>query len=255
MNPGGWESKAAFELKVRTSADYNRSGSRSLMRWKVCGYARIPVLIALMQGVFGMIMRSFLAFWMLALVSVGVLADSIQEAKKPVDHLNQELIALMRGGKQLGYEGRLKKIDPTVRQSFMFEAVAQIALGTHWKKLDEAQKLEFMDKYRELSSSTYASQFKEYDGENFEFESGQELKPGRVVLRYNLTAPKEKHTFEYHVSQFNGDWRVVNIVVDGISDLALRKAQYTSVIDREGFEALIAKLVEKIADTAKNNAG
>lgn len=202
-----------------------------------------------------MIMRSFLAFWMLALVSIGVFADPIQDAKKPVDHLNQELIALMRGGKQLGYEGRLKKIDPTVRQSFMFEAVAQIALGTHWKKLDEAQKLEFMDKYRELSSATYASQFKEYDGESFEFESGQELKPGRVVLRYNLAAPKEKHAFEYHVSQFNGEWRVVNIVVDGISDLALRKAQYTSVIDREGFEALIAKLVEKIADTAKNNAG
>lgn len=201
-----------------------------------------------------MILRTFLAFWMLALVSIGVRADVIQDAKKPVDHLNQELIGLMRGGKQLGYEGRIKKIDPTVRQSFMFEAVAQIALGTHWKKLDEAQKLQFMDKYRELSSATYASQFKEYEGETFEFESGQELKPGRVVIRYNLVASKEKHAFEYHMSLFNGEWRVVNIVVDGISDLALRKAQYTSVIDREGFDALISKLTQKIADTAKNNA-
>jgi phospholipid transport system substrate-binding protein len=201
-----------------------------------------------------MILRTFLAFWMLALVSIGVRADVIQDAKKTVDHLNQELIGLMRGGKQLGYEGRLKKIDPTVRQSFMFEAVAQIALGTHWKKLDEAQKLQFMDKYRELSSATYASQFKEYEGEAFEFESGQELKPGRVVIRYNLVAPKERHGFEYHMSLFNGEWRVVNIVVDGISDLALRKAQYTSVIDREGFDALISKLTQKIADTAKNNA-
>jgi phospholipid transport system substrate-binding protein len=181
------------------------------------------------------------------------LADSVQDARKPVDHLNQELIGLMRSGKELGFEGRFKKIDPTVRQSFMFEAVAQIALGTHWKKLEEAQKLEFMDKYRELSSATYASQFKEFEGEKFEFDNGQELKPGRVVLRYNLIAPKEKHGFEYHVSLFNGEWRVVNIVVDGISDLALRKAQYTSVIDREGFEALISKLTQKIADTAKNN--
>lgn len=200
-----------------------------------------------------MIMRSIVGFWMLALVSMGVLADAVQDARKPVDHLNQELIGLMRSGKELGYEGRMKKIDPTVRQSFMFEAVAQIALGTHWKKLDEAQKLAFMDKYRELSSATYASQFKEYEGEKFEFESGQEMKPGRMMLRYILVAPKEKHTFEYHVSLFNGEWRVVNIVVDGISDLALRKAQYTSVIDREGFDALIAKLIEKISETAKNN--
>lgn len=200
-----------------------------------------------------MTMRSIVAFWMLVLVATGVLADAVQDARKPVDHLNQELIGLMRSGKDLGYEGRFKKIDPTVRQSFMFEAVAQIALGTHWKKLEEAQKLAFMDKYRELSSATYASQFKEYDGETFEYESGQEVKPGRVLLRYVLATAKEKHSFEYQVSQFNSEWRIVNIVVDGISDLALRKAQYTSVIDREGFDALIAKLVEKISDTAKNN--
>jgi phospholipid transport system substrate-binding protein len=43
-------------------------------------------------------------------------------------------------------------------------------------------------------------------------------------------------------------------VVDGISDLALKKAQYTSVIDREGFDALLNKLTQKIADYAKNNA-
>lgn len=200
-----------------------------------------------------MTMRSIVAFWMLVLVATGVLADAVQDARKPVDHLNQELIGLMRSGKELGYEGRFKKIDPTVRQSFMFEAVAQIALGTHWKKLEEAQKLAFMDKYRELSSATYAAQFKEYDGETFEYESGQEVKPGRVLLRYVLATAKEKHSFEYQVSQFNSEWRIVNIVVDGISDLALRKAQYTSVIDREGFDALIAKLVEKISDTAKNN--
>ena len=179
-------------------------------------------------------------------------ADAATDARAPVDALNQELMALMRGGKALGYEGRYKKIDPVVRKSFMFEAVAQIALGTHWKKLDESQKLAFMDKYRELSSATYAAQFKDYGGESFEFEAAQELKPGRVMVRYNLVAPKEKHVFEYQLTQFNGEWRIVNIIVDGISDLALKKAQYTSVIDREGFEALLARLAQKIEDYQKN---
>jgi phospholipid transport system substrate-binding protein len=33
----------------------------------------------------------------------------------------------------------------------------------------------------------------------------------------------------------------------------LKKAQYTSVIDREGFDALLSKLTQKISDYAKNN--
>lgn len=201
-----------------------------------------------------MFLRRVLGIWLL-LAAGGAWADAISDAKGPVDALNQELIALMRGGKSLGFEGRYRKIDPVVRKTFMFEAVAQIALGLHWKKLDEAQKLAFMEKYRELSSATYASQFKEFGGEVFEYELGQEIKSGRVMLRYNLVTAKERHVFEYQVSEFNGEWRIINIVVDGISDLALKKAQYTSVIDREGFDALITRLTQKIEDYSKNSEG
>ncbi|MBL8528930.1 MAG: ABC transporter substrate-binding protein, partial [Burkholderiales bacterium] len=45
--------------------------------------------------------------------------------------------------------------------------------------------------------------------------------------------------------------RIVNIVADGISDLALKRAQYTSIMEREGFDSLLAKLSQKIADYAK----
>jgi phospholipid transport system substrate-binding protein len=57
------------------------------------------------------------------------------------------------------------------------------------------------------------------------------------------------------VSELNGQWQIINIIVDGISDLALKKAQYTSVIDREGFDSLLNKLTQKIADYANNNGG
>lgn len=182
-------------------------------------------------------------------------ADSAADARKPVDRLNSTLVEAMKGGKALGYTGRYKRLEPVVKDTFEFEAVSLIALGAHWKKLDQAQKLAFMDKLTDLSIATYAAQFKEFGGESFQFESSQEIKNGRQVLRYNLVAPKEKPIkFEYYVGQFNGVWHIINIVVDGISDLALKKAQYTSVIDREGFDALLIKLTQKIADYAKNNA-
>lgn len=185
-----------------------------------------------------------------------VFADALDDARKPVDRLNETLIAVMKGGKTLGYQGRYRKLEPVVKETFQFEAVSQIALGGHWKKLDRAQKTAFMEKLTDLSIATYAAQFKEYGGESFQFDSNQDLKNDRMLLRYNLTAPKEKPIkFEYIVGNLDGEWRIINIIVDGISDLALKKAQYTSVIDREGFDSLLNKLTQKIADYANNNTG
>jgi phospholipid transport system substrate-binding protein len=202
-----------------------------------------------------MILKYFPAFWLLVLWPFFAQADNLAEARKPVDRLNGTLMEVMKGGQKLGYTGRYKKLDPVVKDTFEFEAVSLIALGTHWKKLEQPQKLAFMDKLTDLSVATYAAQFKEYGGESFQFDSSQYVKNGKLLLRYNLVAPNEKPIkFEYFVGQFNGQWHIINIVVDGISDLALKKAQYTSVIDREGFDALLNKLTQKISDYAKNNA-
>lgn len=202
-----------------------------------------------------MILRNFLAFWLMLWAPFFAQADGPAEARKPVERLNSTLIEVMKGGQKLGYAGRYKKLDPVVKETFEFEAVSIIALGAHWKKLEPPQKLAFMAKLTDLSVATYAAQFKEYGGESFQFDSSQDVKGGKLLLRYNLVAPNEKPIkFEYFVGQFNGQWHIINIVVDGISDLALKKAQYTSVIDREGFDALLAKLTQKINDYAKNNA-
>lgn len=181
--------------------------------------------------------------------------DPVEDARHQVDRLNSTLIQVMKDAKALGYKGRYQKLEPVVREAFEFESVSQIALGSHWKKLDPQQKTAFVSKISELSVATYAAQFNGYDGESFKFESGQDQKNGRMLLRYVMEAPKEKPVkFEYMVSEQHGKWEIINIIVDGISDLALKKAQYTSVIDREGFDSLLNKLTQKIADYATSNA-
>jgi phospholipid transport system substrate-binding protein len=203
-----------------------------------------------------MFLKVLFAMLLIGLAPIAASADTVEDARKPVDRLNDALIEIMKGGKQLGYQGRYKKLEPVVKDTFEFEAVSQIALGAHWKKLDKPQKTAFMQKITDLSIATYAAQFKDYAGESFKFDSSQDMKNGRLLLRYNLVAPKEKPIkFEYIVSELNGQWQIINIIVDGISDLALKKAQYTSVIDREGFDSLLNKLTQKIADYANNNGG
>ncbi len=193
---------------------------------------------------------------LLGLSTLTVRAESvtIAPARQTVDRLNNALIDVMKNATRLGYQGRYKKLEPVIKDVFQFEAVAQIALGSHWKKLDQTQKVTFIGVLTDLSIATYAAQFNEYAGEKFQYESAEENKADRVTLRYVMVVPNDKPIkFEYIVNQFSGKWEIINIIVDGISDLALKKAQYTSVIDREGFDKLVAKLSQKTKDYAKNN--
>lgn len=193
---------------------------------------------------------------LLGLFTLSARAESAatDSARQTVDRLNGALIDVMKNAGRLGYQGRYKKLEPVVKDAFQFEAVAQIALGAHWKKLDQAQKVTFIGVLTDLSVATYAAQFNDYAGEKFRYDSAEENKADRVTVHYTMLVPNDKPIkFEYIVNQFNGKWEIINIIVDGISDLALKKAQYTSVIDREGFDKLVAKLVQKVKDYAKNN--
>lgn len=174
-------------------------------------------------------------------------------ARQAVDRLNGVLIEVMKNAKPLGYQGRYSKLEPVVKQTHEFEAIAQIALGTYWKDLNDDQKKAFVEKLTDLSVATYAAQFNSYSGEEFKYESELPMKSNRITLRYQLIAPKEKPVkFEYILGQIDGQWSIINIVVDGISDLALKKAQYTSVMEREGFDSLLNKLNQKIVDYGNN---
>jgi phospholipid transport system substrate-binding protein len=201
-----------------------------------------------------MFFRFVLGIFLLSCSLLATAEDAVSDAKKIVDKLNNTLTEAMKDAKKLRYQGRYQKLEPVVKESFEFEAVSQIALGSHWKKLNQEQKLAFIDKLTELSIATYAAQFNSYGNESFKYDSSQDLKNGGLLLRYFLTSPNDKPIkFEYMANEFDGQWRIINIIVDGISDLALKKAQYTSVIDREGFDSLLNKLSQKISEYANNN--
>ena len=67
-----------------------------------------------------------------------------------------------------------------------------------------------------------------------------------------MKIPGEKDVkFDYMMKKKDEGWQIINIIADGVSDLALKRSDYTSVLNREGFDALIAKINEKIESYAK----
>ncbi|MDD1627844.1 MAG: ABC transporter substrate-binding protein [Methylococcaceae bacterium] len=191
-------------------------------------------------------------FCLLASANAFAQTESGATAKQVVDKFQTELIAVMKNGKQLGYAGRYDKLYAPVSNSHDLTKIARIVVGKEWEKLSEAQQQKLVDIFIRLSVASYAHNFKDYSGESFVFDSEEETTRGGVVVHSHFIIPDDKPVkFDYMLKEKGNSWRIINIIANGVSDLALKRSEYTTILQREGFDALIAKINEKIDNYSK----
>jgi phospholipid transport system substrate-binding protein len=177
-------------------------------------------------------------------------ADELS-ARQIVDGFQNELLTVMKEGKALGFKGRYDKLDAPVRKSHDLPKIARIVVGKQWEELSPEQQAKLETVFSQLSISAYAHNFKDYSGESFTFLSEEETGRGGVVIHTDLHIPGEKDVkFDYMMKKKDDGWRIINIIADGVSDLALKRSEYTSVLSKDGFDTLIAKITEKISSYA-----
>lgn len=189
------------------------------------------------------------------LLFLGLSSSAIAEettARQVVEAFQDQLIDVMKQGKELGFKGRYDKLDAAVKKSHDLPKIARIVVGKQWEELTPEQQAKLEEVFSELSVSAYAHNFKDFSGESFSFVSEEETGRGGVVIHTNLKIPGEKDVkFDYMMKKKDDGWQIINIIADGVSDLALKRSDYTSVLNREGFDKLIAKINEKIESYAK----
>ncbi|MDQ3562876.1 MAG: ABC transporter substrate-binding protein [Pseudomonadota bacterium] len=170
------------------------------------------------------------------------------EAVAVVDRLHAALLEVMQNAGTLGYPGRYQKLDPLVRESFDFGTIAPIVVGRFWKELSDAQRQSFIDTFTKLSTATYAARFDGFDNEQFRHVAGEELKKGRILVKTEIVkSDGEAVRLDYVLQTKSDEWLIVNVIADGVSDLSLKRADYTSVLKTKGFDDLITDLNDKIS--------
>lgn len=175
------------------------------------------------------------------------LESSKSSAGLLVEKFEKQLIDVMKNGTKLGFQGRYDRLKAPVSDSHDLPKIARIVVGKEWEKLTEDQQKKLVDVFSELSIASYAHNFKDYSGESFTFDNEEQTARGGVVVHSLLNVPDDKPVkFEYMLKEKGDSWRIINIIANGVSDLALKRSEYTTILQREGFDALIAKISEKI---------
>lgn len=197
--------------------------------------------------------------WCLILVMLlpipAMSSDSeISSPEQVIAYLQSSLLEVMREGEKLDYDGRFKYLQPVIDQTHDIDLIIKTILGTtYWSQLDNDQQDLIVETFRQLSIATYAGRFVQYEGEQFQIIEQRVLPRDQVLVRSQLTkSDGGTVNFDYVLHQVAGGWRIVNILFDGVSDLAIKRGEYRAILQRDGFQALIEMLKEKIVLTRQN---
>ena len=183
--------------------------------------------------------RTVLGLLLLAALPCGP-AVAETTAADTVTRFHQQLAESMR---LPACEARLAKLAPAVDGSFDMPFIAERALRRHWKTLDADGRARFTAALRQSVLTTYATEFASPGAVRFETGASETLANGDGLVHAQLVpAQGGPVALDYQLRRRGENWQVVNVLAEGVSDLALRATQYDGLMKQQGLPGLLERL-------------
>lgn len=160
-----------------------------------------------------------------------------------------QLEQVMRATPQLSFEQRYQQLTAVLTTTFHLPRMTQLAVGSRWSSLSEHHRRQLISVFSQLVIVTYAKNFRQYNGEIFTVLTSYPTSRGRVIVATTITtAQGESVAINYLMTPLNQHWKVLDIYLNGtISELAIRRSEFSSVLRTHGVEVLLERLREDIA--------
>jgi len=172
-----------------------------------------------------------------------------EAAADAIGKLHEVLLGVMKEAGPLGFSGRLERIRPVLLDLYDFPFMAEKSVGLGWRQLDEPARARLVDAFSRLAIATYAARFDKYDGARFETLGVQPASQATMLVKTRIVRGSgETVALDYRMRVEGDQWRIIDVFMNGtVSELALRRSEYSGVLKREGFDALLQAIEQKIA--------
>jgi len=194
------------------------------------------------------------AFALWAVMPPSIAAAST--ASDTVREFYQTLLYNMQNGPSVGQRGRVARLAPVVPRVFDIPYMTQLAIGPTWMTLPEPQRRQVLQAFERYITAVYAERFDKYSGERLEVIGEQPTSHGTMVNTQIVKASGEPVTLNYLMVNGSGGPQIGDVYLNGtISELAARRADFSSTLRTQGVPGLIAALNNKALTLAPALSG
>ena len=141
---------------------------------------------------------------------------------------------------------RRKQLRDIADNLFDFEEMSRRTLATHWQKRTPDERQQFSALFADLLENTYFSQIDTYSGGGTVKYGAETVNGDQATVRTTIvTAKGTEVPADYRMHQKMGKWLVYDVSIEGVSLVNNYRAQFNSIIQRNGFPDLVQKLQKK----------
>ena len=206
--------------------------------------------------------RDFLGPWLAALFIAALVAAGLPPglaradefgagAKKFIEILTSDAISMLTV-EDISKTERADRFRRLMNENFAIKGIAKFVLGRHWRKATESEKKEYLQLFEDLLVDTYADRFAKYSGEKLVVNKSEVRGKGdalvhTIMIRVDGAKPLK---VTWRVRGKKGIYKIVDIMVEGISMVVTQKSEFASFIQKNGgsLGPLLIELRKRIQD-------
>lgn len=186
----------------------------------------------------------------LGLLFTSVLAQANVSPDQLVKKTADDVIAVIKSDKDI-QSGNQDKIfalaEEKILPNFDFEKVSRMVLGKNWTKATPEEKTAFQNEFKTLLLRTYATALSKYKNQTIEYKPFRmEANADSATVKTAILQPGgQPIAVDYSLSKKAEDWKVYDIVIEGVSLVTNYRSQFAQEIRQNGLDSLIKKLADK----------
>jgi phospholipid transport system substrate-binding protein len=148
----------------------------------------------------------------------------------------------------LDTEQRRESIEKIAYDRFDLYTMSRLVLARSWKQFTPDQREKYVEEFKEYLANNYGGRIARYEQEQVEILGTREEQRGDVTVQTRIVGGEFDATrVDYRMRQRDEVWRVIDVIIEGISMVSNFRDQFKEVLSRGGPDHLLAKLHEKNA--------
>lgn len=156
-----------------------------------------------------------------------------------------DVIAVLKDS-NLSPAQKREQITLVVDRNFDFTTLSRLVMARHWSKLSKEQQTQFILEFKRHLSITYGKNVENYRDEKVVITGDREEARGDWTVRTIIERPAaENIKVDYRLRQRDGEWKMIDMIVEGVSLVANFRSQFQDIIAKNGPAKVIELLREK----------
>jgi phospholipid transport system substrate-binding protein len=196
----------------------------------------------------GFTVLSFLAMFLL--YSSSVFASEITGGLKATI---EEVIEIVTDEKLKSQEKeRRDLLRETIGKRFNYHQMVMRSLARDWNNRTPRERKDFQELFKRLLENSYASKLESYSDEKINYV-GEVVKGKYALVKTEIVRRDGTIEVDYKMIQDQGEWKVYDFLIEGVSMIRNYRSQFSKIIRKESFAALVQKLSAKIEEIEASN--